>query len=334
MIKPIVIAEVGVNHNGKLHLAKKLISIASKAGADYVKFQTYKTENLVSKNSSSAEYQKKNLKGNISQFKMLKKYELSRIDHEKLIYQCKKKSIRFISSPFDIESIDLLISLKIEIIKVPSGEINNVPYLQHLGKFKKKIILSTGMSKLKEIKNALQILINAGTPKKNITVLHCTSEYPTHFDSANLNTISYLKKKLKCSIGFSDHTIGSLASVIAVNLGAEIIEKHITLNNNMDGPDHKASLQTSQLFEFINQLKSIKKILGSKKKIITRKEKQNSIHIRKSIFAKTHILKGQKFSKKNLITLRPGKFIAASQWNKLLNKKAKFNFKSGDPIRV
>ncbi|MDA9605988.1 N-acetylneuraminate synthase [bacterium] len=331
---PIIIAEVGVNHNGKLAIAKKLIAKAALAGADYVKFQTYKTESLVSKKASTAEYQSKTLKKKVNQYQMLKNYELSLESHKKLIRECKKNKIKFISSPFDIESIKLLIKLKLEIIKVPSGEINNIPYLKYLGKFNKKIILSTGMSTLKEIKEALKILIISGTNKKNISILHCTSEYPTSYENANLSTISFLKKNFNCLIGFSDHTIGNLASITAVNLGAEIIEKHITLNNKMRGPDHIASLNIKELPNFIKQLKSVNKLYGSKKKIRTLDEKKNSLHIRKSIFAKINILKGEKLTEKNLITLRPGKYISASKWKKILNKKAIFNFKVGDPIKV
>ena len=334
MNKPIIIAEVGVNHNGKLNIAKKLISKAALAGADYVKFQTYKTENLVSKKATTAEYQTKTLKKKVSQFQMLKNCELSLKSHKELIKECKKNSIKFISSPFDIESINLLIGLKLELIKVPSGEINNIPYLKHLGKFNKKIILSTGMSTLDEIKEALKILINAGTKKKNISILHCTSEYPTSFENANLSTIGFLKKIFNCAIGFSDHTIGKLASISAVNLGAEIIEKHITLNNKMIGPDHAASLNVKELPKFVKELKSISKLYGSKKKIRTPIEKKNSLHIRKSIFAKTKILKGEILSEKNLTTLRPGKYISATKWKIVLKKKAITDFQPGDPIKI
>ncbi len=332
MNKPIFIAEVGVNHNGRISLAKKLISIASKSGADYVKFQSYKTENLVSSTASLAKYQRsKSVK---NQYELLKKYELTFLQHQTLIRECKKKKIKFISSPFDLESIDMLKKLKLETIKIPSGEIDNVPYLVHLGKLNKKLIMSTGMSTFNEIKKALKILIKSGTPLKKITVLHCNSQYPTPENEANILTIKYLKKKLGCSIGYSDHTKGYLASTCAVVLGADVIEKHITLNSNSHGPDHKASMHVKNLKEFISSLKNIKNTMGIEEKLLSKKEKINKIYVRKSIFAKKNITKGEKFSKENLITLRPAKFISASKWKKLLKLKSKYNFSEGKPIKI
>ena len=332
--KPIIIAEIGVNHNGSIQLAKKLIILAAKAKADYVKFQTYKTEKLVSTRSTSAQYQKRFLGKKKSQFSMLKKYELTMENHLDLINQCIKSKIKFLSSPFDLESIDLLNKLKLKTIKIPSGEINNFPYLMHLGRLNKKIILSTGMSNLNEIKAAIKTLINSGTLKRNISVLHCTSEYPTPFKNANLSAIKYLKKELKCDIGYSDHTKGFLASICAVSLGATIIEKHITLDEHMSGPDHEASLNINLLAKFVQDLKNIPVLLGDKVKKITKAEKNNMKHIRKSIFANEKIKKGEKFNKKNLTSLRPGKYISVSNWHDLIRKKSKYNFEPGDPIKI
>ncbi len=332
MKKPIFIAEVGINHNGNISLAKRLISLASQSGADYVKFQSYKTENLVSPKASLAKYQRSKLIKN--QYELLKKYELNFFQHKILIKECKKKKIKFISSPFDLESIDMLKKLKLKTIKIPSAEIDNIPYLVHLGKLNKKLILSTGMSTLKEIKKALDILIKSGTPKSKITILHCNSQYPTPENEANILSILYLKKKLGCSVGYSDHTKGFSASTCAVAIGAEIIEKHITLNNKSDGPDHKASLNVKNLKKFINRLKNVKSIMGSEDKFVSKRENVNKKYARKSIFAKKKIIKGEKFSKENLITLRPGKHIPASNWKKLLKLKAKYNFNKGKPIKI
>tara|TARA_A100001011_G_scaffold394261_1_gene486200 strand:- start:481 stop:1494 length:1014 start_codon:yes stop_codon:yes gene_type:complete len=329
-----IIAEIGVNHNGSMNVAKKLVKQAAKAGADYVKFQSFKAENLATKNSTAAEYQTKFLGKKYTQYSMLKKYELSFKNHLELIKECGKHKIKFLSSPFDLESIKLLIRLKLKTIKIPSGEINNVPYLRYLGRFNKNIILSTGMSNLKEINQAIKILKLSGTAKKKISILHCTSEYPTSFQNTNLDVIKNLKQKLKCKIGYSDHTIGSLASICAVNQGAEIIEKHITISNSMLGPDHKSSLRVSKLSDFIKKIRSINTLLGNSKKKPTIGEKKNSLHIRKSIFAKTKIARGDLLSSKNLITLRPGKYLSASNWDKVINKRSKFDFLPGDPIKL
>ena len=236
--KTIIIAEAGVNHNGKIRLAKKLIDVASKSGADYVKFQTFDVDNLILKNTKTALYQKRNLKSNISQYSILKKYQLSENDHKELINYSKKKRIKFLSTAFDDKSLNLLQNYRLDYIKIPSGEITNYPFLKKISKLKKKILISTGMATLDEIKQALKVFKN----KKDVIVLHCTSDYPANLKDLNLNFIKKLKK-LGYRIGYSDHSASIITPSIAVALGCEVIEKHFTLSKNMKGPDHKASLE-------------------------------------------------------------------------------------------
>ena len=328
-----IIAEAGVNHNGSLKLALKLIDIAARAKADYVKFQTYITEDLVQKEFSCAGYQKKNSSFE-NQFKMLKKYELNIKDFKKIIKRCNEKKIGFLSSPFDLKSISLLKKLKVKLIKIPSGEITNIPYLKKIGKLNRKIILSTGMANTREIKNALKVLTNSGSKRRNISLLHCNTEYPVKFDNTNLKSIIYLKKKFKLDIGFSDHTVGFEAALISVGLGAKIIEKHFTIDKSMKGPDHKAILNGNELVKFVSILKDAKKSLGKAVKTPSKKELQNARYIRKNIVAKENILKGQKFSENNLTTKRSKPGISSENWNKILNKIAKFNFKKDQNIKI
>ena len=322
-----IILEAGVNHNGSIKKAIKMVDIAAKAKADYIKFQTFFAEDLVTQKASKASYQKKNTKKKESQYKMLKKLELSKNDHLKLIKYCKKKRIKFLSSPFSINSFNLLHKLGQKTIKIPSGEINNYPYLKHIGSFKKKIIISTGMSNLEEVIRAVKILNGAGTPKKNITVLHCNSEYPSPIKDLNLNSIFTLKKHLGLKIGYSDHSISKITPVIAVALGASIIEKHFTLNKNLSGPDHKTSLSTAEVFEMMQYIRETEKILGSYKKKPTKSESKNIKIVRKSIVAKNNIKKGDKFSKENLTTKRPALGISPMKWMKIINTIARKNYK-------
>ena len=321
MNKVIIIAEAGVNHNGEINKVFKLIDIASKAKVDYIKFQTYVTDELVTKFAKTAKYQFKNSK-HTSQYKMLKKYELSYENHYKIINYCKKKGIKFLSSAFDIKSLYFLKSLKLDFFKVPSGEINNYHYLKILGKFKKKILLSTGASNMKEIITAINILNKYGTPKKNISVLHCNSSYPTPIKDTNLLAIQYLKKKLNLNVGFSDHTLGIDAALASVVLGAKIIEKHITINKKLNGPDHKSSLDPMDLSRLVKSVRNIELALGSAKKKITKSEKINQKLIRKSIVAKTDINKGEKFTLKNIALKRPGFGKSPMKINKILGKKS------------
>ena len=245
--KVFIIAEAGVNHNGKLEIAMKMIEAASECGVDAIKFQTFKAENIVSKSAPKAEYQMKQTNNDESQFQMIKQLELGMEAHKILIDHCHKKNIMFLSSPFDIESIQVLNNLGLGTLKIPSGEINNLPYLREIGKLNKKIILSTGMSNLKEIQDALKILIKNGTVKENISILHCNTEYPTPYKDVNLRAMLTIKNKFKVTVGYSDHTNGIDVSIAAVALGAQIIEKHFTLDKTMAGPDHQASLEPEEL---------------------------------------------------------------------------------------
>ena len=263
-LKTLVIAEVGVNHNGKLNLAKKLIDEAKINGADIIKFQIFNTDSLVIKSASKANYQKNKKNKNESQYHMLKKLELSKKNIKKIYDYCNYKDIEFLASVFDIQSFIFLKSLKPNRIKIPSGEITNFLLLEKIGKLNKKIILSTGMSKLDEIKGAIKVLTNSGTNKKNITILHCTSSYPTKYEDVNLKAMLEIKKKLNTSIGYSDHTIGSEISIAAVALGAKIIEKHFTLNKKFEGPDHLSSMNPKEFKEMVGSIRIIEKSMGTR----------------------------------------------------------------------
>ena len=332
-MKSIIIAEAGVNHNGNLKLAFKMIDIASKAQADYIKFQTFSPNELVQKNFGLAKYQIGST-NSLNQRDMLKKYFLSEISHKKLIKRCKLKKIKFLSSPFDIKSIDLLKKLKLKIINFSSGDITNIPYLQHLAKLNKKLILSTGMSDDKDIRTALKVLISNGTKKKNITLLHCSTEYPASLENLNLKSIIFMKKKFNISVGYSDHSLGYEAAISAVSLGAEVIEKHFTLNKGFKGPDHKASLNPIELKEFVEKIRLTEKILGNSKKKPNKKELLNSKFVRKFIVASKNIIKGERFSKFNITTKRAKKGVPASLWLKIIGKKSKFNFLEDESIKV
>tara|TARA_Y100001958_G_C21173255_1_gene504582 strand:- start:231 stop:1250 length:1020 start_codon:yes stop_codon:yes gene_type:complete len=325
-MKTIIIAEAGVNHNGKLENAKKLIKKAAEAGADYVKFQIYKTENLVTKKARKAKYQKINSKKEENQFEMLKKFELN-IKHFKILKKiCKAKKIKFLSSSFDIESTKNLLKLGTNIFKIPSGEITNLPYLKFIGGLKKKVILSTGMSSYKEILNAIKILTRKGTKKKNITILHCNSEYPTPYKDVNLSAMRNIQKKFGTTVGLSDHSLGTEVPIAAVALGARVIEKHFTLNKNSPGPDHKSSINFIELKKMIKSIRNIEKSLGDGIKKASKSERKNIIIIRKSIVAKVNITKGERFSYKNLTTKRPGNGLSPMKIENIIGKKAKKNF--------
>ena len=331
-MKIIIIAEAGINHNGNLNLAKKLILGASKAGADYIKFQTYEPENMIKPNTKLADYQKMNNKKERSQYEMLKKYQLKKNYYEKLIKYSKLKKIKFLSSPFDIESIKFLKKFNLEFIKIPSGEINNYPYLKFLGKLNKKIILSTGMSNLKEVSDAIKILIRFGTKKNKISLLHCHSDYPSEPQNLNLRAIMTLKKKFNLRVGYSDHSIGVEASIASIALGATIIEKHLTLNRKMIGPDHKASMEPKNFEKMVLAIRNAEKMLGNGKKIPTQKELKNQKLVRKSIVAKLNISKGDKFSEKNITTKRPGTGISPMKYEIFLKKFAKKKYLKNDYI--
>jgi N,N'-diacetyllegionaminate synthase len=332
--KIFIIAEAGVNHNGSIKLAKKMVDKASQAGADAIKFQTFKAERVISKFAPKAGYQKKNTRKSESQLEMVRNLELSLYAHKELINYCHKKGILFLSSPFDLESIDLLNRLGLKIFKVPSGEITNLPYLRKIGSLKKKIILSTGMSNLKEINKALGILIKAGTNKENITVLHCNTEYPTPMKDVNLKAMLTIKKALGVKVGYSDHTLGIEIPVAAVALGAEVIEKHFTLDKNMAGPDHKASLEPDEFKEMVKAIRNIESALGSGIKKASPSELKNRVVVRKSIVAIKDIKKGELFREGNISVKRPASGISPILWDKVMGKVAKKNFKKDQPISL
>ena len=331
---PEIIAEVGVNHNGNLNYAKKLIMNAKIAGADYVKFQTFVAENIVRKNQKLLSYQKKNIKKKITQYEMLKKLELNEKDHSRLIEFCKKKKIKFLSSPFDIESCKLLINLGIKNIKIPSGEINNYPLLVYIAKNAKKVFLSTGMSNVFEISKTLKILKDNGLSKKKITILHCNTDYPSRLEDINLLAMKTIKEKFKINVGYSDHTNINETSIAAVALGAQVIEKHITLSKSLKGPDHKSSYTKKEFIDFVKCLKNCSILLGSKKKTASRSELKNMHSVRKSIVAKKNIKKGELFTEENLICKRPSHGVSPYQWPKLIGKKSNKNYRKDDFIQI
>ena len=327
-----IIAEAGVNHNGSIDLAKKLIDVASNAGADAVKFQSFKADNLATKNAQKAMYQKETTNIEESQFDMLKKLELSTEMHKELISYCRNKKIIFLSSPFDHESIELLEDLGLEIFKIPSGEITNLPYLRHIGKLDRKIILSTGMSNIDEVKNALDILINSGTKKENITILHANTEYPTPMEDVNLKAMVTIGNTFNVSYGYSDHTSGIEVDIAAVAIGATCIEKHFTLDNNMNGPDHKASLEPHELKAMVKAIRNIEVALGNGIKKPSKSEIPNIIIVRKSIVAKTVIKKGDTLNENNLTIKRPGNGINPMKWDDLIGTKSKKDYNEDELI--
>mgnify|MGYP006076411843 CR=1 FL=1 len=331
-----IIAEAGVNHNGDLQKAKKLIDIAVKSKADYIKFQTFRAEDLVIKKAIKAQYQKKNSKINESQFDMLKKLELSFKDHKILKNYCNRKKIKFLSTPFGIKSFDILKKLGINLIKISSGDLTNIPFLQYISKKsnkKTKVILSTGMGNIKEIQDAIENLSKFRLSKKNITLLHCTSNYPASSGSINMNSLLTIKKKFKLLVGYSDHTLGNTASIIAVSLGAIVIEKHFTIDKKLNGPDHKASLNPQELNSFVKEIRNVPIMLGSFKKK-TQKEEMNVKKVaRKSLVAKTYIKKGELFSYKNIDIKRPGTGLSPKKIFDLINKKSKRIYKKDQLIK-
>ena len=326
-MKTIVIAEAGVNHNGSIETAKKLIDVAASAKVDFVKFQTFKAENLATKSADKAKYQKDLTDNKESQFEMLKKLELDFESHIELIKYCSHKKIKFLSTPFDIDSLNMLLKLDIPLIKIPSGELTNLPLLREIGKTKKPIIMSTGMATLDEIDSALKILYNSGAKKNKITVLHCNTEYPTPIKDVNLNAMLTIKKELKVAVGYSDHTLGIDISLAAVVLGATIIEKHFSLDRMQPGPDHKASLMPDELINLVRSINKIEKALGNGEKTPSPSEKKNLFIARKSIVAKKNIDKNKFFTEQNLTTKRPGTGMSPMKWNKIIGQKSKKNYK-------
>tara|TARA_B100001741_G_scaffold290517_1_gene270060 strand:+ start:133 stop:1146 length:1014 start_codon:yes stop_codon:yes gene_type:complete len=329
-----IIAEAGINHNGSFMIAKKLIYAAKKCGADAIKFQSFNPDKVVTKKLKLANYQKKNLGSKSkSMLEMIKKLKLTQKDHFKLLKIAKKNKIDFISSAFDLESLDFLIKkLKLKILKIPSGEINNFQYLKRISKTKKKIILSTGMSNINEINQALKILTSNGLNRSNIVILHCNTAYPTPYKDINLYVLNEFKRRFKKRFGLSDHSLGIEVPIAAAALDAKVIEKHFTLNKKFKGPDHKASLEPVEFKQMVKSIRNIDAAKGTRVKKITSSEKQNIFFSRKSIVAKIPIKKGQKFSQKNLTVKRPGTGMSPMLWPKIINKKAKRNYRQDEQI--
>jgi N,N'-diacetyllegionaminate synthase len=332
MNKVFIIAEAGVNHNGNINLAKKLIDMAVEAGADAVKFQTFKATNLVSKNAQKAAYQKQTTDKEESQFDMIKKLELDPYAHKVLMNYCKEKNIIFLSTPFDHDSIELLDDLGLEIFKIPSGEITNLPYLRHIGKLKKKVILSTGMADIGEIEDALDILTSAGAKKENITVLHANTQYPTPMEDVNLRAMVTIGTTFDVAYGYSDHTLGIEVDIAAVAMGARCIEKHFTLDKTMEGPDHKASLEPDELKAMVKAIRNIELAMGDGIKKPSKSEMPNKAIVRKSIVAKKAIKKGESLTEENITIKRPGSGINPMRWDEIIETTALKDYKEDELI--
>ena len=321
MQKVLIIAEAGVNHNGSIDLAKKMIDAAADAGADVVKFQTAVPELVISKNAPKAEYQLKTTDTAESQLEMAKKIHLPLSAYKELKEYSEKRKIKFLSTPFDLKSIEVLNELGIDCFKIPSGEITNLPYLQKIGRLHKTVILSTGMSELKEIETALNILYKEGTKKENISVLHCNTEYPTPFSDVNLKAMLTIKDKFNINVGYSDHTLGIEVSIAAVALGATIIEKHFTLDKTMQGPDHKASLEPDELKQMVQAIRNIEQALGNGIKVPSVSESKNITIARKSIVTTKALVKGHVLQAEDLTTKRPGDGISPMMADNVIGKK-------------
>jgi len=328
-----IIAEAGVNHNGSIEIAKKLIDVAVEAGVDAVKFQTFKAKNLVSKDAQKAEYQKENMQdGDDTQYKMLKKLELDIDTHRELIAYCQERNIMFLSTPFDHDSIELLDNLGLEIFKIPSGEITNLPYLRKVGSLGKEIIVSTGMADIGEIEDALDVLVESGIFKENITILHANTMYPTPIEDTNLRAMVTIGNTFDIEYGYSDHTLGIEVPIGAVAMGASVIEKHFTLDKNMEGPDHKASLEPNELIAMVKAIRNIEKALGSSIKKPTLSERPNMEIARKSIIASCTITKGDILNENNLTVKRPSGGISPMRWDEIIGTVASRDYREDELI--
>jgi N,N'-diacetyllegionaminate synthase len=328
----LIIAEAGVNHNGDIKIAKQLIEVAADSGADIVKFQTLSASSMVTQNAAKANYQLLTTNSEESQFEMLKKLELSREMHEILIRYSDLIGIKFFSTAFDISSANMLLDLGQELFKIPSGEITNLPYLRHIGSFGKSIIISTGMANVQEIKEALEVLENSGMNRKNITVLHCTTAYPAPYLDVNLKSMESLRSELKINVGYSDHTLGIEIPIAAVALGASVIEKHFTLDRQMPGPDHKASLEPNELKAMVKAIRNIESSLGDGVKRIMPSELENREIARKSIVAAVQIRKGESLTSENITTKRPGTGLSPMKWDQVIGLTASRNYQVDEQI--
>lgn len=330
-----IIAEAGVNHNGSIELAKRLVDKAVEAGVDYIKFQTFKASKLVTKTAKQAEYQQKNIgKEGDSQFQMLKKLELTPEDHEILIAYCKEKGIKFFSTAFDFDSIEYLHSLNLGLWKIPSGEVTNYPFLKRIAQFNEKTILSTGMCEIEDVRAAVNALYKNGLSKENLILLHCNTEYPTPFEDVNLKAMGTLCEEFGVEVGYSDHTLGIEVPVAAVALGATVIEKHFTLDRSMPGPDHKASLEPDELKTMVSAIRNIEKALGSAEKKVSDSERKNIVIARKSIVAAANIKKGELLTEKNITVKRPGMGISPMRWEEVLGASAIRDFQEDELIEL
>jgi N,N'-diacetyllegionaminate synthase len=332
--KTLIIAEAGVNHNGDITLAKKLIDCAAEAGADVVKFQTFNASRQATRNAKKAAYQVQATDSAESQQEMLHRLELTEAMHHELIAHCTLRNISFLSTGFDIESVDLLDSLGQDYFKIPSGEINNLPYLRHIGRFGKRIIISTGMSTLGDIELAIEALEQAGTPRAKVTVLHCTTEYPTPMFEVNLRAMQSIQAAFGVEVGYSDHTQGTEVAIAAVAMGATVIEKHFTLDRTLPGPDHQASLEPIELRAMVSAIRNIELALGDGIKRLMPSELKNRAIVRKSIIAKREIKAGEPFTPENIAIKRPGTGIPPTQWDEILGKNARRNFLPDELIEL
>lgn len=331
----LIIAEAGVNHNGDLGLAKRLVDAAADARADYIKFQTFKADKLVVKSAPKAAYQKNNTTdGDDTQFRMLKKLELREEWHQELIDYCADKNIKFLSTGFDISSLEFLYSLGLRLAKIPSGEITNLPYLKKAATLFPNIILSTGMAEMGEIREAINVLLRNGAQKEKITILHCNTEYPTPMKDVNLRAMLHIQSEFNVRFGYSDHTYGIEVPIAAVALGANVIEKHFTLSRDMEGPDHKASLEPTELKNMVGAIRNIEIALGDGIKKPSGSEQKNKAVARKSIVAATHIRTGEPFTENNCTVKRPGTGISPMQWDKVIGQVAKKDFFPDDLIEL
>jgi N,N'-diacetyllegionaminate synthase len=333
-MRTLIIAEAGVNHNGDMALARQLIGVAAEAGADMVKFQTFNADRLVTSSAKKADYQMRTTDSAESQHEMLRRLELSREMHEELIAHCNKCGIQFFSTGFDLQSIDLLADLGLNCFKIPSGEITNLPYLRHVGHYGKPVILSTGMATMDEIGAALNILLRAGTPKERITVLHCTTEYPTPMNEVNLRAMLTIRDAFGVAVGYSDHTNGIEVAVAAVALGAAVIEKHFTLDRNLPGPDHKASLEPDELKAMVAAIRNVEQALGDGIKRPGASEAKNMAIARKSLVAACFIRAGEVFSASNIAVKRPGTGISPMRWDEVLGCRAPRDFAAEELIEL
>lgn len=335
MKKVLIIAEAGVNHNGSLEKAKQLIDVAVDAGVDYVKFQTINADKMVTRAAKRADYQEVNTQNSDSHYEMLKKLELSENHHKELILYCNSKSIKFLSTAFDLESLTFLKSLGLKLAKIPSGEINNLPYLRAMAKLFPEIILSTGMANIDEIKATFRVLIENGTKLENITILHCNTEYPTPMEDVNLKAMNTIGKELNVDIGYSDHTLGIEVPIAAVAMGATVIEKHFTLDRNLPGPDHRASLEPAELKAMVAAIRNIERaIAGSGIKEPSPSEQKNMEIARKSIVARTIIKKGSLLTEQNLAIKRPGTGLSPMHWDLVLGTSAIKDFQPDEFIEI